>query len=184
MVNYPTIDRLMIENQINNDQNNHRHTQQPANNIFTYFHDTSPLPYSFNSCLIYGLWLTFKLAATRHHNVSFKKVYWKCFLVSVRCRTFEINCFICPDTDFFEIILTSFPRFFFQFPLNLPVIPPIHPQFLGKNWHFQLHIMCVTVPTAASLAAIVISRFLRSRYRLEACFLVEMTFPSLSVFIS
>jgi len=67
---FPNNWRLMIENQINNDQNNHRYTQQPANNIFTYFHDTSPLPYSFNSCLIYGLWLTFKLAATRHHDVS------------------------------------------------------------------------------------------------------------------
>jgi hypothetical protein len=30
LVDYPTTERLMIEQQINNDQNNHRHTQQPA----------------------------------------------------------------------------------------------------------------------------------------------------------
>jgi hypothetical protein len=42
--------RLMIEKQINNDQNNHWHTHQPAYKIFT--HDASPLKYSYNSCLL------------------------------------------------------------------------------------------------------------------------------------
>lgn len=39
----------MIEKQINNDQNNYRHTHQPAYKIFT--HNASPLKYSYNSCL-------------------------------------------------------------------------------------------------------------------------------------
>ncbi len=45
---YPTTGRL-IENQINNDQNNHRHTQQPAYEISTYIHDVSPQKYFYNS---------------------------------------------------------------------------------------------------------------------------------------
>jgi len=49
MLDYPTTGRLMIEQQINNDQNNHRHTHQPAYKIFT--HDAPPLKYSYNSCL-------------------------------------------------------------------------------------------------------------------------------------
>jgi len=43
----------MIEHQINNDQNNHRYTHQPAYKIFT--HDASPLKYSCNNLLIVDL---------------------------------------------------------------------------------------------------------------------------------
>jgi hypothetical protein len=117
-VDYPTTERLMIEQQINNDQNNHRHAHQPAYKIFT--HDPSPLKYSCILMSIYWFWLTFKQAVKRHHDASWYKVYWKIVLESVRCRTLEINCFICPDSGFLKIILISQISFLVQFSSGKP----------------------------------------------------------------
>jgi len=43
-------EQLMVEKYINDDQDDHWHTHQPAYEILT--HDTSPLMYPYNDCLL------------------------------------------------------------------------------------------------------------------------------------